>query len=146
MASTEAIDLLRSIDASLKLLVEVAATTTPQKTGGQSDVASDRDLDGQYGDPEVRYTVSRWDGEQHKGQKFSECPADFLGALASLLDWTADQAEDENKMTNAGKPVAPYRRMDAARARGWAKRNRAKPPDTEPQQQDGDGFASTSKW
>ena len=52
------------------------------------------------------------------------CPAEFLDALAEAFDDLAGKA-DENNETHNGKPVAPYKRRDAARARGWAARVRA---------------------
>jgi hypothetical protein len=54
----------------------------------------------------------------------SQCPAEFLDLLAGTFDYFAKQAEKNNETTSAGKPVAPYKRKDAARARGWAARKR----------------------
>lgn len=113
-ASEEVVALLKSIDASLKKLV------TQQR--GQ-EIASDRDLDGQYGNPLVKFEPRDWTGEPCKGRHFSECPAPFLDMLAETFDYFASQAEEKNEEHN-GKPVAPYKRRDAARARGWAKRVR----------------------
>jgi hypothetical protein len=91
-------------------------------------VADDADLDGQWGDPEVRKDPKRWDGESQVGKRFSECPAEFLRTLASFFIWQAEKDEksgDEQKIKYAG-----YKRRDAARALGWAKRIDAgyKPP------------------
>jgi hypothetical protein len=60
-----------------------------------------------------------------KGARFSECPAEFLDLLAGAFDYFARKAEENDETTTSGKPVAPYKRKDAARARGWAKRIRA---------------------
>lgn len=117
-SSDDAIALLRSIDASLKQLVRQTVKSAPV------DVADDRDLDSQYGDPLVKFHPRDWTGEVCKGRKFSECPADFLDLLAETFDYFARKAEESDERTSTGKPVAPYKRKDAARARGWAKRIR----------------------
>lgn len=116
--SSEAIDLLRSIDASLKALLAQTRASQPKP------VASDRDLDGKYGDPQVKFNPRDWTGDSCKGLRMSQCPADFLDMLASTFDYFAQQAEKNNERTNNNKPVADYKRADAARARGWAQRNR----------------------
>ena len=114
----DVIDVLRSIDASLKQLV--ARQPKPP-----ADVASDSDLDGQWGDPVIRAKDPRdWTGESQLGKPFSACPALYLDLVASRLDFFAEKAEAENTLTTGGKPVAPYNRRDAARARGWAQRLR----------------------
>jgi hypothetical protein len=121
MASDEALDLLRSIDGSLKQLVAFAKARqgTPPKP-----LASDRELDSQYGNPKVMFNPRDWTGDSYKGRQFSECPAPFLEMIAETFDYFAVQAEEKQEVTTAGKPVAPYKRKDAERARGWAKRVR----------------------
>jgi hypothetical protein len=91
------------------------------------EVASGRDLEGDYGDPIVKRDPKRWTGPSEAGRRMSECSSAFLECVAEFNDWCAGQAEDKNEMTNAGKPRAPYLRKDAARARGHAERNRGKP-------------------
>jgi hypothetical protein len=119
--SDAALDLLRSIDASLKQLLAKNASAASSTAG----VASDSDLDGQYGDPIVKAADPRdWTGDSQKGNRYSQCPAQYLDLLADRLDYFAGKAEAEGKLTSAGKPVAPFNRKDAARARGWAKRIR----------------------
>jgi hypothetical protein len=86
-------------------------------------VASDNDLDGKYGNPEIKKDPPRWRGDPMAPCVMSDCPADYLLCLADFYDWRAEQAEKEGKMTSTGKPQAEFIRMDAARARGWAKRN-----------------------
>src|SRR6185312_5752273 len=104
------------IDASLKQLVAQQRATAPKA------VADDRDLDSQYGNPVVKFSPRDWTGDRCTGRKMSDCPAPFLDLLAQTLDYFADQAEAKNELTTSGKPVAPYKRKDAARARGWALR------------------------
>jgi hypothetical protein len=117
MATTEAVDILRSIDGSLKQLVKLLSKTAP------AEIADDRDLDSKWGNPEVKFTPRDWTGLNMKGRRMSECPAEFLDLLAQTFDYFAKKAEDTDEQYN-GKPVAPYKRRDAARARGWAKRAR----------------------
>lgn len=116
--SQEALDLLRSIDASLKLLVAQSRARAPKA------VASDRDLDGPHGDPMVKFMPRDWTGPTFKNRRFSECPPDLLDLIADTFEWFGDQAEQKDERTASGKPVAPYKRADAARARGWAARIR----------------------
>lgn len=117
-ATAESLALLRSIDASLKQLVKHFAAAAPKV------IASDRDLDGQHGDPELRFTVRDWTGPNYKGRRFSECPADLLDLIAESLDYFARKSDEADERTTRGHKVADYRRADAARARGWAKRIR----------------------
>lgn len=122
MDSPESLALLRSIDASLKALVARQAPATAAPAAG-AGIASDRDLDGPYGDPEVKMRDPKeWTGETMVGRKFSECPADYLDLCADRLDYfvgknSAGTADEQKK--------ARYQRLDAARARGWAARIRA---------------------
>lgn len=118
-SSEEAVALLRSIDSSLKHLVKLLAASTKTKV-----TADDRDLDGQYGNPIVKFNPRDWTGPSFKGVPMSGCDADFLEMLADTFDYFGDKAEENDERANNGKPVAPYKRRDAARARGWAKRIR----------------------
>lgn len=117
MSDTEQIALLRSIDASLKILAGQHPAAAPE-------VADDADLDGQYGNPVLKFLPKRWQGEDFKGRTFSECPPDLLDLLAGTFDYFAKKADENHEVTSSGKPVAPFKRLDAARARGWAKRIR----------------------
>ena len=114
-----ALDYLASIDASVKAMAALARRSAPKP------IASDRDLDGTHGDPELRFLPRDWTGPDFKGRRFSECSADLLDMAAETFDYFADQAEAKNEVAANGKPVAPYKRADAARARGWARRTRS---------------------
>lgn len=118
-ASEESLALLRRIATAVETLAKGASP------GGIGDVASDRDLDGQYGDPELRFKPRDWTGPNYKGRRFSQCPPELLDMVADTLEWAAGKAEEANETTASGKPVAPYKRKDAARARGWAQRMRS---------------------
>lgn len=114
----ETLALLRSIDASLKRLV------AQQPAAPGHEVADDRDLDSQYGDPVVKFNPRDWHGDSCKGLAMSQCPPEFLDMLAGTFDYFAKKADESGETTTSGKPVAPYKRKDAARARGWAARKR----------------------
>ena len=112
-----------------RLLAQQGGATAP-------GIASDADLDGQYGDEEVKKNPKRWTGESFIGRRMSECSPEFLDSLAGHFDYKAERdaedaanAEDE-ETANAKKKYAGYSRRSAARARGWAARLRAgwKPP------------------
>lgn len=94
--------------------------------GGGGEIADDGDLDSQYGNPEVRKDPTRWSGPSYVGAKYSDCPPDYLETLAGLLEWQAGKSDEKNEMLNNGKPRSMYLRKDAARARGWARRNAGK--------------------
>jgi hypothetical protein len=110
---------LRSIDAKLGQLVR-------QSGAASVDVADDADLDGTYGNPKVNFNPRDWRGDSMKG---------LFGSLnarrSSSICWPARSITSRGRRRKAarrlqaGKPVAPYKRKDAARARGWAKRIRA---------------------
>lgn len=94
-------------------------------SGSGGAVASDRELDSKYGDPEVRVSKLRdWTGLSMKGRKYSQCPAEFLDQLAELHEYSARKADEKGEKTDKGKPVGDFRRRDARLARGWAQRVR----------------------
>lgn len=127
--------LLTSIDASLKQIVQL------QAKGSGLTIASDKDLDGKYGNPVVKFKPRDWTGPSYVGKRFSECPAELLDMLAETFDYFAKQAEDKDERYN-GKPVAPYKRADAARARGWALRVRSGKVQAAPVEDGNDDFPS----
>lgn len=121
-ASEQTIALLTAIAASLKSIDANIKKLVTKEQGAA--VASDKDLDGKYGDPVVKFDPRDWTGESCKGLPMSQCPAPFLDLLAETFDYFAGVAEEKNEQTDKGKPTAQYKRADAARARGWAKRIR----------------------
>jgi hypothetical protein len=143
--AAETLSLLRSIDASLKQLLAQGRATSSTPAAAKP-VAPDRDLDGTYGNPELKFMPRDWTGPSFKGRRFSECPADLLDMAADTFDYFARQAEAKDERTDKGKPVADYKRMDAARARGWAARIRSgKHVQTTPPS-NGNGSGMTSTW
>lgn len=123
MTGEDVLAVLESIDGTLKALLALAHRRNKQAQ--QQAVASDRDLDGKYGDPVVKFMPRDWTGAPFTGRHFSECPPALLDMLAETFDYFARKADETHEMTNGGKPVAGYKRADAARARGWAKRIRS---------------------
>lgn len=88
-------------------------------------LASEAEMDGQWGNPEVRKDPPRWKGDTHHGMRFSECSVDYLDEAAKFNDWLADRFDEEGKKDDKGRPMAYWKRKDAALARGWAARKRA---------------------
>jgi hypothetical protein len=108
------------------------ATNGAPALGGE--VASDEDLDGKYGDPEIRKDPPRWDGDSYAGHRMSQCSPEFLDAFAAFSDWKADRPRDGDD-----PKWQRYARKDATLARGWAARIRGgsksgKPKPAEPEQ------------
>jgi hypothetical protein len=93
------------------------------------------DLASEYDNPVVRKDPRQWlerGGASYEGRKFSECPPDYLEALAGLFDWQAKKDAESgatyvSKKTGETVATAPFKRKDAARARAWAKANASKP-------------------
>lgn len=120
----DVVDVLRSIDGHLQRMAAML-TQIMNAIPKQTLVANDADLDSQWGDPIVRAKDPRdWSKESQIGKPFSECPPEYLDLVAARLDYFAERAEAEGTLTTTGKPVAPFNRRDAARARGWAARLR----------------------
>ena len=90
--------------------------------GGTSarGVASERELDGERGDPTIKYDPRDWTGASYVGKKFSQTDPEYLAFLA-------DGAEDyagylRRKGDAASLKNAGYRERDARLARGWLAR------------------------
>lgn len=115
--------------ADLEKKIGNGATSSSSSGGGS--VADDADLDGQWGDPEIKKDppVKYWSGADCKGMRMSDCPPEYLDAFAKWKDACAYMA-DKNAASLTGEEAekkrryAGYDRRDAARARGHAKRIR----------------------
>lgn len=86
--------------------------------------ASDADMSGKYGDPEVKFEPRGWTGDVMKGRKFSQCPTEFLVMLAGMFDYFAQKNDQTKAVDDKGRPKSTWDRKNAALARGWADRNR----------------------
>ena len=62
-----------------------------------------------------------WKGESHSGKKLSECPSDFLDIFAAALEFKATKEEEDPDR----RKWAAKSRLEAAKARAWAKRKRS---------------------
>lgn len=82
--------------------------------------APDTSLDRPKGDPVVRFPPRSWQGPDFSGKRYSQCSPEFLECLASFLTWAADHPKEGKEQ------YASSNRLDAARARSWARRLRAK--------------------
>jgi hypothetical protein len=117
-----ALDAIRKDVAEIKAELKRRPTSGAERGGG---VASDEDLDGERGDPSIRFDPNKkyWDGGSFVGYRFSETTPEYLDAVAKYLDACAYMAEkggDEKKRAGA-----KYKRLDSLRARGWARRLRS---------------------
>jgi hypothetical protein len=116
---SEAVTILQNIEATLRAILGLLKEQVPPP------VATDAELDGKYGNPILKFTPRDWSGPSFKEKRFSECPPELLDLVASMNDYFARKADENNEKTEKGTPVSKYKRADAARARGWAKRLRA---------------------
>jgi hypothetical protein len=82
------------------------------------------DIDGPRGNPEVRFMPKRWEGANYKGKAFSECEPEFLDMLAETFDYFARKEDETGALDKNGGPKSRWTRLDAGRARAWAKRLR----------------------
>ncbi len=119
------------VEMHSKVMAAPAAAPVTVSTSGA--IAPDSDLDGKYGDPEIRINIPawKWSGDQHKGKHMSEVrDAGYLDALAAQYEWSADEdvkkgkTFTDKKTGETRKSDGKLSRSDAARARGWAKRIR----------------------
>lgn len=118
---------LERVETRLGALEGAATTPAPAaamavNTSTVNEIADDSDLDGPYGNPEIRKDPPRWTGPSFAGAKFSDATPEYLDSLAGFLEWKAKESDKKNEMANNGKPRSGYLRKDAARARGWRKR------------------------
>ena len=115
-----------ALDRAERRLTGQAPTRAASARPDATPPAADSDLDGPYGNPEIKFDPKRWSGPSFVGCRFSDCPPDYLETLAGYLDWQARVADEKNEVLNNGKPKSHYKRLDSGRARGWAKRNASK--------------------
>ncbi len=112
-------DKIAELEARLAALESKLAAIAAVFTAGSSagaNVASDRDLDGKYGNEKIRFNPRDWDGRPYKGANMSQAEPDFLELYADAMEYFAGKEPDATK--------AGYNRKTAARARGWAERLR----------------------
>jgi hypothetical protein len=118
----EILSLLHDIKARLER-IEARGGQPASAPASGGEVATDHELSGEHGNPVVKYDPKRWTGRSYAGSRMSECPSDYLEAVAEFNDW---RVGDYTK--NGKDPKWPA--LDARRARGWARRNAGKPAPT----------------
>lgn len=130
MTNLERLDVLEKRVAILEARATAQRSAPATTAGGVvqqpgKEVATDYDMDGEYGDPVVFSDPPQWlkrGKPAYKGKLFSDCPSDYLIAQAEFLEWKASKsAQDGDQKREL------FCRADAARARGWARRNAGKP-------------------
>lgn len=68
-------------------------------------------------DPVVKLLPKHWKGEDLRGRRYSECPPNFLGMLAHMLDAFADKNEEDGDPQK--QRYAKWDRENAETARKW---------------------------
>lgn len=107
--------------------VEERIAKLETEVAGLKEALAPADIDGQYGDPDIRKDPSAkyWSGESYQGKKMSQCSPDYLEAFAKYKDACAYMNEREGNPEKA--KYVGYDRRDAKRARAWAERLRKQP-------------------
>lgn len=118
-------DLITIAIETREILREILTLSKARKAAQPSNVASDADLDGQYGDEKIKSKPRDWTGDFTSLQRMSESDPAMLDMLAERCDYFAAKDEAAGTLTDSGKPKAQYSRTSAKRARGWAARLRA---------------------
>lgn len=110
-------DMLEALSRRVtKLEAAAEARAAAPPVGG---VASDADLDSQYGDPEIRFDPRRWTGPTMAGRRYSQTSPEYLDCVAEFEEWKA------SRPLPGKENDARYSAQRASRARGWAARLRA---------------------
>ena len=121
-----AVALERQAQAVEKSVAARVAATAAVPNGELSDA----ELDGNpRNDPEVKKNPKRWVGPSFVGKKLSQCPPEFLDVFANAKEFqaemeTKDAAELDGDAKAEKLKYARYSRLDAKRARAWARRIR----------------------
>lgn len=123
----EILRLLSDIAARLDRIENSTHAPTPAPAvavcdSGAPTIADDRDLDSQFGNPEIKKDPPRWTGPSFVGGRFSDTTPEYLETLAGFLDWKANESDKKGEVLKNGAPRSKFIRLDAARARGWRKR------------------------
>lgn len=82
-------------------------------------VAPEWKLDGEKGNPDIRFDPKAWRGESFKGMRFADASPDYLDILADAYEWSADNPKEGKEK------YADNDRRTAALARGWSERKRS---------------------
>ena len=107
---------IASLDAKIdRLLAHLGINgARPSNAGASGNVASLADIQGQYGDIEIKKDPPRWKGKPMAPCRASQCPPEYLEIVADFLDWKADNPRPGKEK------YATYERRDAGRCRRWS--------------------------
>ena len=122
--------LLMHLGKMLRPAIERAAATAiappvQSNNAGDPHVATDRELDSEYGNPRLKFDPRNWKGDSCIGKSMSECPVEYLDMLAESLEWQANNPRKDKatgEINEKDVKASKFKRLDAARARGWARR------------------------
>lgn len=92
----------------------------------QVEPADDRELDSEWGNPQIDRVPKNWTGEPLEGRSFSDLQPATLRALAKHYARLADWHDEKKNVDNKGRPRSHWSRKDAQRALGWALRLEAR--------------------
>ncbi|MFM1749021.1 MAG: hypothetical protein RLZZ188_2687 [Verrucomicrobiota bacterium] len=118
--------ILTRIEAKIDARPAAASPAAASPEAGR--IATDAEMNGPKGNPEIRRDPKDWTGGSYVGAQMSDCPADYLEMLAGLYEWMA--RKDDEAGARGEKDPKGYARsgkwkwQDAALARGWAARAR----------------------
>lgn len=103
-------------DAELLKRLDAIESKVDRLLGAAGGVvlATDSDLDSQYGDPIVKFMPRDWKGTDYKNCNYSTTEPAFLQMLADALVFFAGRADDPKKKQ--------WNLRDAGRALAWKKR------------------------
>ncbi len=113
---SEELQLLREIR---DIMAELLVLSKSKRAAAPSNVATEDEMNGMYGDPKSHFKPRDWTGPWSKGQFFSESQPELLDMLAPLYERFYEKKSADKD------PKAFYDRDNAKLARGWAARLRA---------------------
>lgn len=131
---TKALTALERIAVAMERQATALERSVALRAGpGAGPELTDADLDSDLikNDPLIKKDPPRWKGPGFAGRKMSAATAEYLKDLANFYEWKANaNTEEAREETDAKKKGdlrkwASYARLDAKRARAWARRKEA---------------------
>jgi hypothetical protein len=136
---------LKRIEAKLDAVMkrQAAPNAKAQATTPTGEAATDAELDGSRGDPEIKKDPPRWTGAKFAPCHMSQTSPEYLEVLASFKDWQAGKDDESGAVDAKDRPASFWKRNDAKLCRGWARRLRAgwKPQAQSEQQSSGSNYS-----
>lgn len=121
MTASDIENMLIGLERRVSMLEDNRGTkATPQMD--ESTFSFDK-LQNAWANKQVRKDPKFWKGPSYEGKLYSECPADYMKALASSMTYRAAMSKDDPKSqekNKAGKTWAEVNAMEAKIARTWA--------------------------